>query len=216
MTTATNLALCKKIIETCLNMNKMGINQGTSGNVSAKVKGGILVTPSAMPYDKMKPKDIVFLSKKGVREKGKLPTTEWRFHLDISNSRKDVKAIVHTHSIFATIMSILREKIPAYHYLIAAAGGPTIRCAKYATFGTEKLSNNALAALKDRNACLLANHGVIAVGDNLDKALWLANEVEVLAKQCVFAKLLGGKGHVLGNAEIKLVKDKMADYGIKS
>lgn len=208
-------ALRKEIISTCRKMNAMGINQGTSGNVSARVDGGILITPSAVAYDDMKPANIVFLDKKGGRKGAAVPSTEWRFHLDIHNNRPDVGAIVHTHSMYATILAVCRESIPAVHYMIAASGGSTIRCAGYATFGTPELSALALKALKDRNCCLLANHGVIAVGANLAKALWLAKEVEVLAQQRVFSKLLGG-GKILPSAEIARVVAKFKHYGLKS
>ena len=218
MTTPDNTALRGEIISSCLKMNAMGINQGTSGNISARVKGGMLITPSAVPYDQMRPADIVFVRDDGGREKrrdGKVPSTEWRFHLDILNSRPEFGAVVHTHSLHATALAIRKESIPAVHYMIAAAGGPKIRCAKYATYGTPELSRNAIAALRGRSACLLANHGVIAAGPALAKALWLANEVEVLAKQYVFAKLLGGP-KILPDAEIRRVIAKFKDYGLKS
>ena len=211
----TDAALRKEIINTCIKMNAMGINQGTSGNVSARVDGGILITPSAVPYDKIKPANIVFIAENGKREGKSVPSTEWRFHLDITNKRDDVGAIVHTHSMYATILSILGETIPAVHYMIAAAGGPTIRCGRYATFGTPELSAQALKALKGRTCCLLANHGVIATGPNLEKALWLAKEVEVIAQQHVFSQLLG-KANILPNAEIEHVIAKFRDYGLKS
>ena len=215
MTKTSDAQLRREIVAACRKMNDLGINQGTSGNISTRVKDGILISPSAMPYDKMTAKDIVHLDNDGTPEKGKLPSTEWRFHLDILKSRKEFGSVVHTHSPYATIVSICREKIPAFHYIIAAAGGPSINCAKYATYGTKDLSREALKGLKGRNACLLANHGVIALGETVDKALWLANEVEVLAKQHVFAQLLG-KGTILSDAEIKRVMAKITDYGIKS
>ena len=210
-----HLALRREIIDTCRKMNAMGINQGTSGNVSARVEGGILITPSALPYDQMRPEDIVFLRKNGERQGPRIPSTEWRFHLDISNARSDAGAIVHTHSMFATIVAIRRESIPAVHYMIAAAGGDTIRCGNYATFGTPKLSTIALKALAERNCCLLANHGVICLGANLAKALWLAKEVETIAQQYVFSQLLGGP-KILPTAEINRVVAKFRDYGLKS
>jgi L-fuculose-phosphate aldolase len=213
MTTESKLR--REIIAVCRRMNEMGINQGTSGNVSARVPGGMLVTPSAVPYERMRPQDIVRMRAGGEREAGKVPSTEWRFHLDILNARPDIGAVVHTHSMFATVLSIRGERIAAVHYMIAAAGGPFIRCAKYATYGTPALSRAALAALKNRNCCLLANHGVIAAGPNLAKALWLAKEVEVLAQQQVFAALLGG-ANILPDAEIRRVIKKFKDYGLKS
>ncbi len=211
----TNPSVRRNIIETCIKMNAMGINQGTSGNVSVRVDDGILVTPSAVPYEKMKPDGIVFVDWDGEREGNGVPSTEWRFHLDITKGREDVNAIVHTHSMYATILSIRGEAIPAVHYMIAAAGGSTIRCGEYETFGTPELSQQALQALEDRNCCLLANHGVIATGANLAKALWLAKEVEVLAQQYVFAQLLGGP-NLLSDQEIDHVITKFQDYGLKS
>ncbi len=212
-----SLALRRKIIETCQKMGEMGINQGTSGNVSVRVDGGILITPSALPYDSMKPDDIMFVDYEGGREgkKERVPSTEWRFHLDIVNHYSDVAAIVHTHSIYATILAVCHKPIPAVHYMIAAAGGATIRCGDYATFGTEELSKIAIKALKDRTCCLLANHGVIATGASLAKALWLAKEVEVLAQQHVFSSLIGG-AKILPAAEIQRVMEKFHDYGLKS
>lgn len=211
----SELALRKKIIETCIKMNAMGINQGTSGNVSARVDGGILITPSAVPYDAMKPDSIVRMDWDGKRDGDAVPSTEWRFHLDITRQREDVGAIVHTHSMYATILAIRGESIPAVHYMIAAAGGPSIRCGGYETFGTPDLSQQALEALEDRNGCLLANHGVIATGANLAKALWLAKEIEVLAQQYVFSQILGGP-NLLPDAEIQHVVEKFRDYGVKS
>ena len=216
--TPANAPLRREIIASCLKMNAMGINQGTSGNISARIRGGMLITPSAVPYDAMRPADIVFVREDGAREKrgdGKVPSTEWRFHLDILNSRPEFGAVVHTHSAHATALAIRGEAIPAVHYMIAAAGGPKIRCAKYATYGTPELSRNALSALKGMSACLLANHGVIAAGPTLAKALWLANEVEVLARQYAHSKLLGGP-KILPDAEIRRVIEKFKDYGLKS
>lgn len=216
--TAGSLTLRRKIIDACLKMNAMGINQGTSGNISVRIKGGMLITPSAVPYDQMRPADIVHVREDGSREKrkdGRVPSTEWRFHLDILNSRPEFGAVVHTHSMFASVLAIRGEKIPAVHYMIAATGGTKIQCAKYATFGTPELSRNALKALKGMNACLLENHGVIAAGPNVAKALWLANEVEVLARQFVYSRLLGGP-KLLPDAEIHRVIEKFQDYGLKS
>ena len=216
MTADTN-QLRQDIIDTCLQMNAMGINQGTSGNVSARITDGMLITPTAVPYEHMKPEQIGCVNRAGQWESDFLPSTEWRFHLAILNEHPEVNAVVHTHSLYASILAIRREDIPAIHYMIAAAGGPTIKCATYATYGTQELADAALIALTDRNCCLLANHGMIAVGPNLAKALWLAKEVEVLAQQCVISRLLGGSGPcLLSAAEIQHVQDKIKDYGRKS
>lgn len=208
------LALRQEIIASCLRMAELGINQGTSGNISARWKNGFLITPSGTPYEQLEPEDIVFMDLAGNHDKGKKPSSEWRFHLDIHKNREDVQAIVHTHSMYATSVAIKGLDIPAIHYMIAAAGGPTIRCAPYATFGTQELSANALQALEGRSACLLANHGVIATGPTLFKALWLANEVEVLAHQYFLTMQMGG-GNLLSDEEIARVLEKMKGYGAR-
>ena len=209
------LKLRQQIIEACRAMNAMDINQGTSGNVSARHGDSLLITPSGFPYEEMTPQDIVAmpLDDQGGGYAGELaPSSEWRFHLDIMLARPEVGAVVHTHSSYATALAICGKEIPAVHYMIAAAGGPTIRVATYATYGTEALSKNALAALKGRDACLLANHGVVATGPNLRRALWLAGEVETLAKQYCLA-LSVGKPRVLPAAEIARVVEKFKNYG---
>lgn len=208
--------LRQQVIDACRAMNRLGINQGTSGNVSAAAADGILISPSATPYEDLQPADIVHVRADGSWDPAQLPSTEWHFHLGIRLARPDVKAIVHTHSMYASICSIRRESIPAVHYMIAAAGGPDIRCSDYHTYGTPELAATAIEALEGRMACLLANHGVIAAGASVAKALWLAKEVEVLAQQFVFARLLGGAGPVLlDDAEIERVREKMKGYGLK-
>ncbi len=208
------LVLREEIIATCLRMGEIGINQGTSGNVSARWKKGFLITPSGTPYEQLDPEDIVFMDLDGNHDEDKKPSSEWRFHLDIHRRRDDVQAIVHTHSMYATAIAIKGVDIPAVHYMIAAAGGPTIRCAPYATFGTQELSDNALQALEGRAACLLANHGVIATGPSLYKALWLAKEVEVLAQQYFLTMQMGG-GNLLSDEEISHVVEKFKGYGAR-
>src|SRR6185312_10544841 len=173
--------LREAIIAQCRWMNACGLNQGTSGNISARHSGEMLITPSAVPYEAMKPEMIASMpleGEYGAWEGPLKPSTEWRFHLDIMRARSDVGAIVHTHSTYATVLAIARKSIPACHYMMAAFGGTNIRCAGYARYGTKELSEHALAALEGRNGCLLANHGMIAVGANLDKAMWLAVELE--------------------------------------
>jgi L-fuculose-phosphate aldolase len=160
----------------------------------------------------MKADDIVPMKLDGSHEHRLKPSSEWRFHCDIMQARADVGAIVHAHPIYATAFAICRQDIPAVHYMIAAAGGPTIRCGGYASYGTAELSAIALAALEGRNACLLANHGMIAVGADLDKAMWLAVEVETLCKQYA-AALQIGKPHVLSDDEIMRTVEKFRDYG---
>lgn len=206
--------LRQAIIDTCLRMNREGINQGTSGNVSARWDDGMLITPSGTPYEDLRPEDIVFVAADGTPANGQRPSSEWRFHLAILLSRPEVSAVVHTHSIHATALAMRGMEIPAAHYMVAAAGGDSIRCAAYATFGSEELSANALEALEDRSACLLENHGVIAIGPTLQRALWLAREVETLAQQYILSLSLGGP-RILDSAEMARVREKFLDYGIR-
>ena len=212
------LTLRKQIVECCQKMNAMGINQGTSGNISARCEGGILITPSATPYDTMQPEDVVFIDSDGKREQredNKVPSTEWRFHMSLLQTRPEFGAVIHTHSTHATAMSICRQDIPAAHYMIAAAGTSLIRCADYATYGTAELEQSALAAIAGANACLLANHGVIAGAADLAKALWLATEVEVLARQYILALSIG-KPYILSDEEVQRVIAKFTEYGLKA
>lgn len=207
-------ALRQGVIDACLEMNASGINQGTSGNVSARWKSGLLVTPSGVPYGELAPEDIVYMDFDGAfqAKDGLKPSSEWRFHVDVMAERPDVQAIVHTHSLYATTIAIKGLDIPAVHYMIAAAGGPTIRCAPYATFGTAELSAHAVKALAGRHACILRHHGVIACGPNLKRALWLAGEVETLAKQFHLSMMLGDPP-ILPDDEIERVVAKFGTYG---
>jgi len=205
--------LRQDIIDACLKMNALGINQGSAGNISVRVDGGLLITPSGMPYDTLSPDDIVFMAADGVVPAGQRnPSSEWRFHLDILNARGDAGAVVHTHAMFATSLACLHREIPSFHYMVAVAGGDSIRCAPYATFGTQALSDHALEALRDRRACLLANHGMIALGDTLPKALALAVEVETLAAQYWHA-LQAGEPVLLPADEMQRVLEKFRTYG---
>jgi L-fuculose-phosphate aldolase len=208
----TEQSLRREIIATCLRMNHEGINQGTSGNVSARWRDGMLISPSGIPYEELEDADVVFVAGDGRHDAGAQPSSEWRFHLAILHSRPEVGAVVHTHSIHATALAMRGMEIPAAHYMIAAAGGANIRCAPYATFGTRELADLALQALEARSACLLANHGVIATGPNLRKALWLAGEVEVLARQYILSLMLGGP-NLLSDTEVARVVERFKDYG---
>jgi len=205
-------ALRREIIAACQDMNRRGINQGTSGNISARVAEGLLITPSGLPYDEMKPADIVLMKKDGGHVGRLKPSSEWRFHTSIMATRPEVGAVVHTHSMFATTLACLGLEIPAVHYMIAAAGGSNIRCVPYITYGTQELADAALKALEGRNACLLANHGMIVVGPTLKKAMWLAIEVETLAAQ-YWRALQVGKPNILTDAQIKTVMEKFQTYG---
>jgi L-fuculose-phosphate aldolase len=208
----TELQLRRQIISTALRMNEAGVNRGKSGNVSARWKSGFLVTPSGLAYEKTKPADIVFVDANGQPSGKREPSSEWRFHHDIYRTRKECMAVVHTHSSFATSLACLRMEVPAFHYMIAVAGGNSIRCAPYATFGTQLLSDHALMALEGRKACLLANHGVIALGADLEAALALAVEVESLCEQ-YWRILQVGKPVLLPDEEMAVVIDKFRTYG---
>ncbi|HXX84543.1 MAG TPA: class II aldolase/adducin family protein [Casimicrobiaceae bacterium] len=208
----TDLRLRREIIAAALAMNELRINRGKSGNVSARIAGGFLVTPSGLAYESTKPEDIVAVSLKGNATGRRKPSSEWRFHRDIYTARREVGGIVHAHSSFATTLACLGRGIPAFHYMIAIAGGSDIRCAPYATFGTQELSDHALAALDGRRACLLANHGMIAVGDSPKAALALAVEVEALAEQ-YWRALQIGEPNLLSEAEMARVLQKFKTYG---
>ena len=206
----------EEVIATALAMNAAGINRGKSGNVSARLRDGgfdgFLVTPSGLPYADTKPEDIVAVSLDGAAHGTRTPSSEWRFHRDIYAQRSDAAAIVHTHSPFATSLACLHRGIPAFHYMVAVAGGADIRCAAYATFGTQELSDHAVAALTERKACLLANHGMIALGATLTTALALAVEVETLAEM-YWRALQVGEPVILPAEEMARVLAKFATYG---
>ena len=206
------LALRKEIIATAMEMNACGLNRGKSGNVSARFDDGFLVTPTGMAYESTQPVDIVAMTQDGSARGPRLPSSEWRFHRDIYAARHEVSAIVHVHSPFATSIACLRRDIPPFHYMIAVAGGSDIRCAAYATFGTQQLSDHALCALEGRKACLLANHGMIAVGASLTAALALAVEVEALAEQ-YWRALQIGVPNLLSDVEMEIVLEKFRTYG---
>ncbi len=168
----------QSIIDACLRMNALGINQGTSGNISLRHGEGMLVTPTSTPYEAMQPEQIVYMHLDGSHDPAQRPSSEWRFHRDILKARADVHAVVHAHPPYSTMLAIMGMEIPPVHYMVACAGGDTIRCAPYATFGTQELSEHAVRALEGRLACLLEHHGMIAIGPSLSKAMWLAVEVE--------------------------------------
>lgn len=207
--------LSREIIETCLEMTRLGLNQGTAGNVSARYQNGMLITPSGIPYERMTENMIVFVDNDGHYEDGKLPSSEWRFHLAAYQTRPDANAVVHNHAIHCTAVSILNRPIPAIHYMIAAAGANTIPCAPYATFGTRELSGHVAVALKNRKATLLQHHGLIACEANLQKALWLAHEVEVLAQLYMSTLAVVDPVPVLSDAEIAVVLEKFKTYGLR-
>ena len=202
----------QSIIDACLRMNTLDINQGTSGNISLRHGEGMLVTPTSTPYEAMQPEHIVYMHLDGSHDPAQRPSSEWRFHRDILKARPEVNAIVHAHPPYSTMLAIMGMEIPPVHYMVACAGGDTIRCAPYATFGTQELSEHAVRALEDRLACLLEHHGMIAVGPSLAKAIWLAVEVETLARQ-YHGCLQIGTPPLLSTDEIEKVRLRMAGYG---
>jgi L-fuculose-phosphate aldolase len=189
-----------------------GLMPGTAGNVSARWGDGFLVTPSGVPYGRLTPDQIVPMRLDGSHEGPWKPSSEWRMHADIYRTRPEAGAVVHTHSPHATALSTHRRGIPAFHYMIALAGGPDIRCAEYATFGSAELSEAMLAALDGRKACLLANHGVTVFERDLQKALRLAFEVETLAQEYFLARQLG-EPVILDDVEMARVIERFSTYG---
>ena len=198
----------REMVATCRKMNASGINQGTSGNLSARLGDGFLITPTSLAYDLMQPEDLVEMGFDGTYAGLRRPSSEWRFHRDILQARPDMDVVLHCHSIYATTLACHHKPIPAFHYMTAEAGGTTIRCADYATFGTQALSDAALVALADRKACLLGQHGQIALGKTMASALWLAIEVETLARMYLQALTLG-EPPVLSDGEMAKVSEQM-------
>ena len=206
-----------QLLEISRQLCQKGLNRGTSGNVSLRATNaagqpGFLITPSGLAADRMTIDDMVWMDFSANWEGRRQPSSEWRFHLDILKNRPQINAVIHTHSMFATTLSTLRRDIPPFHYMVALAGGDTIRCAPYALFGSQLLSDHALAALYDRKACLLANHGMIAIGENLDKALRIAEEVETLCEQYLRALQIG-EPHLLTHEEMREVLERFKVYG---
>lgn len=202
----------REIIKIALQLNTSGLSAGTSGNVSARVPGGFLITPSGVKYEKLLPPDIVFVDMDGNTQGHFAPSSEWRFHRDIYKNRSHAKAIVHAHAPYSTALACLEKDIPPFHYMVAVAGAKSIRCAPYAPFGTSELSNAALGALDGRRACLLAHHGLIAYADNPEKALSLAVEVEALAQQYQLV-LQMGEPKLLSDSEMEDVLHRFWTYG---
>jgi L-fuculose-phosphate aldolase len=204
--------LRQEVIDTACAMSAEGLSPGTSGNVSARWRNGMLITPTGMPYAGLIPEDIVFVDESGASEGPRKPSSEWRFHLAAYDARKDAGAIVHAHSRYATALACDRKPIPAFHYMVAVAGGSDIPLAGYATFGSTELADEVARALKDRKACLMANHGQIAWGTDLGNALALACEVETLAAQYVAALQIGAP-HILSGEDMADVLRKFESYG---
>jgi L-fuculose-phosphate aldolase len=204
------------VVATAMEVSRRGLSPGRSGNVSRRWKKGLLITPSGVPYDELGPSHVVYVDQNGTPAKGALrPSSEWQLHRAIYSTRPDVQAVVHTHSMHAVVMACARRSIPAFHYMVAAAGGKDIPCVPYATFGSEELAQSVAGGLKDRDACLLANHGQVAVGETLSAAVELAAEVETLAEQYLKVLMLGAP-HVLSDAEMDKVLQRFRTYGQKA
>lgn len=202
-----------QLLKTAQQLVTYGLNKGTSGNCSVRQSTGFLVTPSGQTAEEMMTSSMVEMQFDGGAEEGKSPSSEWRFHYDIYQTRPEVNAIVHTHSMFATTVACLHRDIPPFHYMVAVAGGDTIRCAPYALFGTQTLSDHALTALKERKACLLANHGMIAMGVDLDEALAVAIEVENLCEQYWRLLQITPEPPLLSEGEMQAVFQQFKGYG---
>jgi L-fuculose-phosphate aldolase len=213
---AAEIAARREVLDAGLTMSRQGLSPGRSGNVSARFDGGVLITPSGMAYDAITPADIVRAGLDGQVAAGqRKPSTELNFHLATYRARPDVGAIVHAHSLHATVLACARRAIPAFHYMVAIAGGDDIPLVPYATFGSDELARHVVAGLTHRNACLMANHGQIAVGPACAEALALAADVEVLAEQYVKVLTLGSP-HILARDEMARVLERFASYGQKA
>jgi L-fuculose-phosphate aldolase len=214
LTKYDDAAVRSEMVATCRRMNETGINQGTAGNISLRNPKGFLVTPTSLPYDRMQPGDLVQMSFNGTFEGERRPSSEWRFHRDILQSRTDIDCVLHCHSVYATTLAVHHKTIPSFHYMTGVAGGTTIRCSRYATFGTQALSDAALEALEGRLACLLGQHGQISLGKTLASALALAVEVETLSRLYVQALTLGDPP-ILSDEEMTRVIQQMKNmsYG---
>ena len=209
----TDQNLRAALVAACRELERQGLTHGTSGNIGLRRdEQRFFISPSGMSYASLDPKDVPMMDLDGRWFGGRRPSSEWRFHRDIFKARAEIGAIVHTHSQKATALACTGRGIPAFHYMVAVAGGTDIRCAPYSTFGTQGLSDAALAALEGRRACLLANHGVIAVGADLDCALALAGEVENLAAQYCAALALG-QVRILDDVEMNRIIEKFRTYG---
>ena len=204
--------LRQSIIDAALALEKKKLNQCKSGNISIRWKDGLLITPSGISYNKLKPEDIVFVDKNKKHYGKWKPSSETPFHFDILKSKKEINVVIHTHSPYGTGLSILGKPIPCFHYMIAFFGGDTVPCAKFAPPGSQELSDNAVKALKRYKACLLANHGVIVTGSDLEEALILTEELEVLCQQITIAKI-NGTPKLVGKKDMQKIIEAVKTYG---
>jgi L-fuculose-phosphate aldolase len=207
-----DMGLRRRMVQASRQLVELGLNRGTSGNVSVRCGESFLVTPSGQPADELMPESMVAMNFSGKPLSEGKPSSEWRFHRDILAARSDTGAVVHTHSIFATTLSCLHREIPPFHYMIAVAGGDSIRCAPYALFGSQALSDSALTALEGRKACLLANHGMIALGRDLDEAISVTVEVETVCEQ-YWRALQISEPHILSAPQMDEVMEQFKGYG---
>lgn len=204
--------LRQSIIDACLWMNARGLNQGTSGNVSMRAAGGMVITPTAVPYAAMTPDMLVALPLHGDPAAGQRPSSEWRFHQRLLATRPDVAAVVHAHPPYCSALAVQRKAIPACHYMVAAFGGNDVPLVDYALFGSDDLARDVAAAMRQRDGCLMANHGATVVGETLERGLWRLEELEVLARTYVLSHL-GGQPVLLTDAEIEAARRSFRHYG---
>lgn len=208
--------LAQKIIDTCLEMNAIRLNQGTSGNVSSRYSGGMLITPSGIPYEKLTPEMIVYVDSQGVAEPGKTPSSEWLFHLSCYQARPELNAVIHTHAVNSTAVAIMNHAIPAIHYMVAVTGTDHVPCIPYHTFGSQELASSVFQGIKKSKAVLMQHHGMLAMESCLEKTLWLAGEVETLADLYIKTGGLHSDVPVLSKNEMKRVIEKFKSYGLKT
>lgn len=209
-------ALRTEIVAAARALDAAGLNRGASGNLSARLGHGMLITPSAVPYGELTADMLALMplaAEDGTWQGPRKPSSEWRFHRDLLRARPELGAVVHTHAPWSTVLAVARRPIPAIHYMIAAFGGPMIRVADYACYGTAELSAAVLRAMEGRFGCLMANHGMLTAAPTLARAVWLAHELEALAHQHYHALLIGG-GHVLAGADLADVARGFASYGV--
>lgn len=206
------------MVAACKMLEADGLNRGASGNLSVRMDDHMMISPTALAYDAIDPRMMVKMALSdgdGAWEGPNAPSSEWRFHRDILTARPDVNAVVHTHAPWCTVLSVARKPIPAIHYMIAAFGGPDIRVADYARYGTAELSAHVVKAMEGRNGCLMANHGMVVAGADLTRALWLASELEALAHQYYHALAIGG-GHLLSDEQIEETARGFEGYGVRA
>lgn len=206
--------LAQQVIDACLEMVRLGLNQGASGNASVRYGEGMLITPTGIEYQHMKPEQIVYVDGDGNFERGKVPSSEWQFHLACYKARQDCHAVVHNHAINSTTLAVLEKPIPAIHYMIAAAGSKTIPLVPYATFGSQALSDSIAKSITESKALILAHHGSISIGETLHKAMLLSQEVETLADMYLKALSTGLEVKTLDDEEMDRVIEKFKSYGL--